>query len=143
VEAAPRLDRSADDDQLSAPLGGDSRDLLAEAPGTSTDDLAAHGDAVRARNRRCRLEPLSQTDELSVEVRVQRQLALEDGRSDEDDARSAIGGEPAREVEGMLRLFAVEQRHDDAAVSDRAGPAREASRPAMKEPDVGQLHRMS
>jgi hypothetical protein len=76
-------------------------------------------------------------------VRIQRQLPLEEGRRDEHDAGAAIGGEAAGEVERMLSLLAVEQRHDDAAVGDRPRPAGEAPRAAMEEPGAGELHRMS
>jgi len=58
-------------------------------------------------------------------VRVQRQLSLDDERSDEDDLRAAVGGEPAGEVEGVLGLLLVEQRDDDAPVADRLCPQRE------------------
>jgi hypothetical protein len=141
VEASARLDRRSDDDELRPPFRCDARDVLAEAPRAGAHDLAPHPDAVRARHGGRRLEPLLQAGELPVHVRVQRQLALDDERSDEDDARPAVRGEPAREVERVLRLLPVEQRHDDAAVGDRARPAREATGPAMHEPDVGQLHR--
>ena len=63
--------------------------------------------------------------ELPVEVRIDRQLALEDGGRDEHDSGAPICGEPAGEIERVLRLLPVEQRHDDAAVGDRARPARE------------------
>ena len=37
-------------------------------------------------------------------MRVQRQLALDDERRNEDDLGTAVGGEPAGEIErGMLR----------------------------------------
>ena len=74
---------------------------------------------------------------------VQRQLALDDERPDEDDAGAAVGGEAAGEVERVLGLLLVEQRHDDAAIGDRARPAREAPRAAVERPDVRELHRMS
>jgi hypothetical protein len=143
VEAAPRLDRRADDDELGAALGRDARDFLAEAPRPRADDLAPHRDAVRARHRGRRLQSLLQALELPVEVCIQRQLALEDGRGHEDDARAAIGRELAGEVERMLGLLAIEQRHDDGAIGDRARPACEAARAAVQEAYVRQLHRIS
>jgi hypothetical protein len=76
-------------------------------------------------------------------VRVERQLALDDERRDEDDADAAVGGEPAGQVERVLGLGAVEQGHDDAAVRDRARPAREAPRPAVEQSDIGEPHRSS
>ena len=79
MEAAPRLDRRADDHELGAALGRDAGDLLAEAAGPGADDLVPDGDAVRARDRARGLDPLLQAHELPVEVRVDRQLALEDG----------------------------------------------------------------
>jgi hypothetical protein len=140
VEAAPRLDRRADDDELGAALGRHPSDLLAEASRPRADDLPPDGDTVRARHRGCRLEPFPEARELSVEMRIDRQLALEDGGRDEDDPGSTVGGEPAGEVERVLGLLPVEQRHDDRAIRDRAGPAREAPGAAVEEVDVRQLH---
>jgi hypothetical protein len=89
------------------------------------------------------LEPLLQAAQLAVHARVERQLALDKERRDENDPSAAVGGEPAREVERVLGLLAVEQRHYDAPVGDRARPACEASRPAMKASDVREPHRSS
>ena len=143
MEAAPRLDRRADDDELGPALGGHARDLLAEAPRPGAHDLPPHPDAVGGRHRGRDLEPILQTYELPVEVRVDRQLALEDRRRDEDDPRAAIGGKPAGEVERVLGLLPVEQRNDDRAVPDRARPAGEAPGVAVHQVDVRQLHRRS
>ncbi len=143
MEAAPRLGGHPDDDELGPPLGGDAGNVFTEAPGPRADDLPPHTDAVRAGHRGCGLEPLLQIDEPAVEARVQRQLALDDEGRDEDDLGAAVGREPAGEVECVLGLPPLEQRHDDAAVRDRAGPAREAARPAPEEGDVGTPHRMS
>jgi hypothetical protein len=122
VEASARLDRRSDDDQLSAAFRGHARDFFAEASRPRPDDLSAHRDSVRARDGGRRLEPLLQLGESAVEVRVQRQLALEDGRRDEHDARAAVGREPAREDERVLGLLLIEQGDDDAAVCDRLRP---------------------
>jgi hypothetical protein len=143
VEAAPRLDRRAHDDELRAPLGGDARDFLAEAPRPRPDDLPLDADAVGADDRFRRLEPLLEGGEAAVHVRVQRQLPLDDERSHEDDAGAAIGREPAGEIERVLRLVAIEQRHDDAPVPDRARPAREAPGATAQHSDVREPHRMS
>jgi hypothetical protein len=143
LEAAPRLDRRADDHELGPALGRDACDLLAEAAGPGTDDFPTHVDAVRAGDGRRGLESLLQAHELPVEVRLDRQLTLEDGRRDEHDTRAAVGREPAGEIERMLRLLPVEQRHDDGAIRDRASPAREAPSPPMEPSDVGQPHRIS
>jgi hypothetical protein len=143
MEAAPRLDRRTDDDELSASLGSDPGDVLAETPRPHSDDLAAHGDAVRACHGGSGLHSLLQAGEHAVHVRVQRQLALDDERRDEDDAGAAIRRKATGEIEGVLGLLAVEQWHDDAPVRDRARPVREPPRPAPYQPDVGQLHRRS
>ena len=142
-EASARLDRRSDDDELGATLGGYVRDGLAETSRPRPDDLAAHADPVRARDCGRRLEPLLQLGERAVEVGVQRQLALEDGRGHEHDSRAAIGGKPAGEVERVLRLLPFEQRDDDRAVRDRLGPKRQATSAPVQPPDVRQLHRMS
>ena len=143
VEAAPRLDRCPHDYELGAALRRDAGDVLPQAPRARADNLAPHSDAVRARHRFRGPESLLEARQLSVEVRVQRQLTLDHERRDENDARAAVGRQPAREIERVLGLLAVEQRYDDAAVGDRARPPRETPRTAMKEPDVGQLHRSS
>jgi hypothetical protein len=108
VEAATGLDRRADHDELGATLGSDARDLLAETSGSRANDLPPHRDSVGGRHRGRGLEPLLQAHELSVEVCVDWQLALEHGRRDEDDPGTAVGSEPAGEVERMLRLLAIE-----------------------------------
>jgi hypothetical protein len=143
VEAAPRIDRRADDDELRAVFGRDARDLLAETSGPRADDLLPHPDAIRARHRGCALDPRLQAGEPAVHMSVDRQLLLDHERGNEDDAGAAIGREPAGEVERVLGLFLVEQRHDDAAVGDRARPARETPRAAVQHSDVGELHRSS
>jgi hypothetical protein len=143
MEAAPRLDRSADDDELGPALGGNTPDLLAEAPRPRAHDLVPHPDAVGGRHRGRDLEPLLQAHELPVEVRVDRQLALEHRRRDEDDPRSSVGGEPAGEVERVLRLLPVEQRNDDRAVPDGARPASKAPGAVVDQVDVRQPHRRS
>ena len=136
MEAPPRLDRRADDHELRAALGRDAGDLLAEAPGPGTDDLVPDGHAVRARDRARGFDPLLQTHELPVEVRIDRQLALEDGGCNEHDPGAPVCCETAGEIERVLRLLSVEQRYDDAAVGNRARPARETS-------EIRPPHRMS
>jgi hypothetical protein len=143
MEAAPRLDRRAHDDELRSALGRDARHLLGQASRACAHDLAPHTDAVRAGNRRRRLEPLLQAHELPVEVRVDRELPFENRRRDEDDPGAAVGGEAAGEVERVLRLLPVEQRHDDAPVGDRPRPAREAAGAVVKEVNVREPHRRS
>jgi hypothetical protein len=143
LEAPARLDRRSHDDELGPPLGGDARNFFAEAPGTGAHDLPPDADAVRGRHRGGAVEPLLQARERAVHVRVQRQLALDDERPDEDDPGSAVGGEATGEVERMLRLVLVEQRHDDAAIGDRARPAREAPRAPVERSQVERLHRIS
>ena len=140
MEAAPRLDRSADDDEFRTALRGDACDLLAEASGTRADDLAPHRDAVGARDRSRTLELLLQARERPVHVGVERQLALDNQRPDEDDARAPVGGEPAGEIERVLRLVLVEQRHDDAPVGDRARPPREMLRAVVQQTDIRKPH---
>jgi hypothetical protein len=89
-------------------VGGDASDVLAEASRPRAHDLASHADAVRAGDRRRALEPLLQPAEPAVHVRIQRQLALDDERSDEDDAGAAVGREAAGEIERVLGLVPVE-----------------------------------
>jgi hypothetical protein len=100
---------------------------VAERALASTDDPAADADPVRVGDRRRMVERPLQRRGLAVEVRVERQLLGDDERRDEHDARATIRREPACEVEGMLGLFSAEQRHDDAAVTDRRRAACEAT----------------
>ena len=143
MEASPRPHRRADDEELDSALGGDARDVLGEAARPRAHDLPPHADAVGAGHGRRRLEPLPQVGEPPVHVRVQRQLALDDERSDEHDAGAPVGGEAAREIECVLRLRLLEQRHGDAAIGDRARPAREVPGPVVQEAYVRELHRSS
>jgi hypothetical protein len=133
VEAAPRLDRRTDDHELCPSLRGDAVHLLSEATRPGADDLPPHADAVGGGNRCRGLEPLPERHQLPVEVRIERQLAVEHGRGDEHDSGAAVGRKPAGEVDRMLRLGVVEQGDDDRAIRDRARPAREAARTAVKE----------
>jgi hypothetical protein len=143
LEAAPRLDRRADDDELGAALDRDARDLLAEEAGARADDLASHAHAIRRRDRRGRVEPPTQRTQLAVEPCVERQLPLDEERRDENDPRATLGGEPAREIERVLRLLLLEQRYDDRPIADRTGPARKPPRSTMEQANVGQSHRTS
>jgi hypothetical protein len=143
AEAAPRLDGGADDDELGTTLCGDARNLYAEAPRASAGDLAPHAHAVGARHGRRGLEPLPEAGKRAVHAGVQRQLALDRERRDENDPSASVRCETAGEIERVLGLLPLEQRHDDAAVADRARPAREAPGAAVEHPDVGQLHRSS
>jgi len=143
MEAPARFDRRADDDELGPPLARDARNFFAEAPGTRAHDLPPDGDAVGACHRGRAVEPLPQARELAVHVGIQRQLALDDERPYEDDAGAAVGRQAAGEIERMLGLFLVEQRYHDAAIGDRARPAREAPRAAVERSQLGELHRIS
>ena len=81
-----------------------------------------------------------QLPELRVEPGVERQLAVDDERRDEHDPCAAVGGEPAREIERVLRLLPREKRHDDRPIRDGLRPARQPPRAAIDGADVGQLH---
>jgi hypothetical protein len=115
AEAESGLDRCADDDELRSVLGDDAGELVSERSFTRADDQAADADPVGVGDRRRVVERRLQGPDLVVEVRVERELLGHDERSDEDDARAAVGSEPAREVERVLGLVPAEQRHDDRA----------------------------
>ena len=141
-ETAPRLDRRTDDDELSPVLGRDAGDFLAGEPRPCSNDLTPDADPVRRGDRRRGIEPLAELSQ--VEARIERQLALDDERRDEDDSRPAVGGETAREVEGVLGLLPLEQRHDDRPVGDRPRPPRQPARAAVDEPEIeARSHRMT
>ena len=143
MEPPAGFHRRADDDELGSPLRSDAGDLVPEASRTGAHDHPTHADSIRARHGGRGLESLLERGEL--EVRVQRQLAVDDERRDEHDPRAAVGREPAGEVERVLRLVPLEQRDDDAAVGDRLGPQHESAQPAPKCPYVRtpQRHRSS
>ena len=102
-------------------------ELLAEGALARADDPADRGGAVRLGNGRRVLERPAEHLDLVLEVRVERQLLRGDERGDEDDARAAVGGEAAGEVERVLGLGPPEERHDDAAVADRGRAPGEAA----------------
>ena len=83
-------------------------ELLAEGALARADDPADRGGAVRLGDGRRVLERLAERLDLVLEVRVERQLLRGDERGDEDNARAAVGGEAAGEVERVLRLGAAE-----------------------------------
>ena len=145
MEAPPGVDRRADDHELGSAFGRDAGHLVAEAPRTRPHDHPPHADSVRARHGGGGLEPLLQRGELAVEVRVQRQLTVDDERRDEHDPRAAVGREPTGEVERVLRLLQLAERDDDATVGDRLGPQHEPAQPPPQCPYVRtpQRHRRS
>jgi hypothetical protein len=118
-------------------------ELGPERPHARPHDRAADADAVRLGDRGGRLEPPPQLRRLGAEVRIERQLSLDHERRHEHDARAAVSGEPAGEVERVLRLLALEERHDDAPVGDRPCSPREPARAAARTPDVRPSHRSS
>jgi hypothetical protein len=115
AEPEPGLDRCADDDELGPVLVDHAGEIVPERTFTRADDQTADADPVGVCDRRRVVERRLQGPGLVVEVRVERQLLRNDERGDEDDAGATVGGEPAREVEGMLGLVPAEQRHDDRA----------------------------
>jgi hypothetical protein len=120
----------------------DLRELVAQRAAASPDDppLRAHAVGLGDGGRVC--ERRTQAFRLGLEVRVERQLLRHEERRDEDDARAAVGREPAGEVERMLRLAAAEERDHDAPVADRGSPPGEAAGPAAESADVRALHRI-
>ena len=143
AESALRLDRRTDDQELRPALHGDARDFLAEASRPRTDDLLSHAHAVGRGHGTGGLEPLPEAHELPLEAGVERKLALENGGRDQHDSSAAVGREPAGEVDRVLGLRVGEQRDDDGAVRDRAGPPGEATRATVEEVYVRELHRIS
>lgn len=117
--------------------------LASEGAGAGADDAAMGGDAVRLRDRGGLVERGAQLPCLRAEVGVQRQLLGDDERRHEDDARAAIGCEPAREVERMLRLRSAEQRDDDRPVAHGDRSAREAPGATVDGMEARPPHRSS
>jgi hypothetical protein len=143
TKAEPRLDGRADDDELGAMIVRDLRQLAAERSLPRPDDPAAGADAVRLRDRRGMAERGAQSGDLRIEVRVEGQLLRDEERRDEDDARAAVGGEPAREVERVDGLGAPEERHHDRPVADGGRAAGEALRATADGADVRPAHQSS
>jgi hypothetical protein len=141
LEAAPRLDRRADDHELGAALVRDARDLVAEQTMPRSDDLAPHAGAVRPRDGCGRVEPVAQYAQLFVESCVERQLALDEERRHEHDARAAVRGKSAGEVERVLRFLPFEEGHDDRPVADGARHAGQPPSAAMEAAKVRESHR--
>jgi hypothetical protein len=104
------------------------------------DDPPPHADAVRVGDRRRVGKRILEHSQLVVEMRVERQLLRDDERRDKDDPRAALAGEPASEIQSVLRLFPPQQRNDDAAVTDRGRPTREAAGTEPERADVQRLH---
>jgi hypothetical protein len=143
AEAEPRLDRRAEDDELGAMVGRRLGELAAERALAGADDAAMGRDAVRLGDGGRLVEGETQLVRLAVEVRVERKLLRDDERSDEDDARAAVGGEAAGEIERVVRLLAAQERHDDRPVAHGRGAARKALGAAAEGMDVRPLHRKS
>ena len=142
MEATPGLDGSADDHELRAVVVGHLGELDAESALARTHDLPAHGDAVGLRDRRRVIELVLQLVDLASEVRVQRELLIDDEGRDEDDARTAVRCEAAGEIESMLRLGPAEERNNDVPVADgRRSPREPPEAPAGDPETCGQLHR--
>jgi hypothetical protein len=118
-------------------------ELAAERALAGADDAADGGDAVRLGDCAGLVERGAQLAHLTVEVRVERQLLRDDERRDEDDARAAVGGEAAGEVERVVRLLAAEERHDDRPVAHGRGPAGETPCAPADRREVRPLHHRS
>lgn len=97
-------------------LGRDLGELVPERALARANHLPMGSHAVRLRDGRGLRQRLAQRLDLGVEVGVERQLLRNDERRDEHDVRTAVGGEPAGEVERVLGLGSAEQGDDDAAV---------------------------
>jgi hypothetical protein len=118
-------------------------ELAAEGAVAGTDDPPGRGDAVRLGDGGRVHERSPELLDLVVEVRVERQLLRHNEWSDEDDPRAAVCGEPAGEVESVLRLGATEQRYDDAPVADGGRPARQPAGLTAKRSEVRPAHQSS
>jgi hypothetical protein len=119
------------------------RHLAAERACTRANDAAVRGDAVRLGDGGSLVERCAELSDLGVEVGVQRQLLGDDQRRDEDDARAAVGGEAATEVERVLGLVAAEERDDDRPIAHRGRAAGEALGAATDGGEIRASHRSS
>jgi hypothetical protein len=119
-------------------IARDFGELVAERARPGADQPPPRPHAVRLGDRIGAVEPLAERLDLGIEMGVERQLAGDEERRDEDNASSPVGGEPAGEVEGMHRLLVPEQRHHDAAEADRHRAPREPPQPPLQRSDVGE-----
>ena len=121
----------------------DLRQLTAERALAGADDAPPCGDAVGLRDRRRLAEGAAKLLLLAAEVRVERQLLRHEQRRDQHDARAAVGGKAAGEIEGVLGLGTAEQRDDDVPVADGDGAAGQTLRAPADGQEVGPPHRSS
>ena len=121
----------------------DLGELAPEGAFAGADYPPGGGDAVGLGDGGRAPERVPELHAFVVEVGVERQLLRHHQRSDEHDARAAICGEPAGEIERVLRLGATEQRYDDAPVADGGRSAREPTGPTAKRPEVRPTHQSS
>ena len=142
MEATPGLDGSADDHELRAVVVGDLGELDAEGALAGAHDLPSHCDTVGLCDR-CRvIELLLQLVELASEMRVERELLIDDEERYEHDARTAVRCEAAGEIQSMLRLGPAEERNHDVPIADRRrSPRKPPEAPAGDAEMCGQLHR--
>ena len=119
------------------------RKLAAEGALARADDVPAGTDAVRLREGRRLVERRAELPQLLVEVRVEGELLRDDERRDENDARAAVRGEAAGEVERMLRLRPAEERDDDVPVADGDRAAGEASCAPSDRREIRAAHQSS
>jgi hypothetical protein len=112
-EAAPRLDRRSDDDQHSLHVFGRCCQTWPELPVSSPDDASVRWNPIALRHRllACKLRP--KRGLLLIEMRVERQLELDEERCDQEHARAAVGRQPAGNVERVPRRLLLEQRDND------------------------------
>jgi len=120
----------------------DVGELASERAAPRPDDPPVGVHAVRLGDGGRVCERRAQGLRLRVEVRVERQLLRNEERRDEDDARTAVGRDPAGEVERVLRLATAEERDDDAPIADRGRPPREPAGLPAESADVRTLHRI-
>jgi len=124
-------------------VAGHLGDLPADPARPCADEPAPRPEPVRVRDRGRMIEPIAQRTDLRVEVGVERQRLLDEQRRDEDDAGTAVRGEPAGEVECVLRLVPAEERDDDAPEAGRGRPPENAADSALEPLEVRAPHRSS
>jgi hypothetical protein len=118
-------------------------ELLSERAFACANDPAGRGGAVRLGDCGRMIERPAEGRDLAAEVRIERKLLRDDERRDEHDARSAIGGEAAGEIERVLALRQAEERHDDAAVADGGSAPGEPARLPVECAQIRPAHHSS
>jgi hypothetical protein len=135
AEASLRLDGGSDHDERGSHVLRGVGDRASELTGPRSHDLSVRPDPVALGQRALATQLDTKNLFLTREVSIERQLPVDEERRQQEDACTALAGEPASEVQRMPGVLLVEQWDDDHPVSacEAAGCSAEAA-PSSAEP---------